>query len=355
MKKDLTSRKNKVKDAGRIRKMNTMVKQMDKIKLKNDIHHYIQVKKPMGKVFALCRHILLIGISFVILYPVLYMISNAFKPVEQYYDPSVIWIPKSLTLENFKTVLMVVNLPNIFKNTLAIAILPALIQTFTCMLAAYGLAQFKFRGRNLVFILVILTIIVPSQTLSTSLYASYQSMDLFGIFSVLSRITNGKISPPNLIGTAWVSILPSIFAVGFKSGLYIFIYMQFFIGLPKELNEAAAIDGCGAYKTFLKIVMPTTKNITLTTILLSFVWNWNDYFTPSMFIRTKDTVSTALAGFKAALENLHNMGIGADNIQTANTQIQAACLISIIPLVILYIVLQKNFTESIENTGLTGQ
>lgn len=326
---------------------------IDKIKLKGEILHYVRVKKPANKVWSICRHILLIGISFVILYPVLYMVSNAFKPIEQYYDPSVIWIPKSLTRDNFNVVLMVVNLKAVLGNTLLIAILPALIQTLTCMLTAYGFAQFNFKGRSLVFILVILTIIVPTQTISTSLYASYRSMDFFGILKWLGKVTNGVVKQPNLIGTAWVTILPSIFSVGFKGGLYIFIYMQFFQGLPKELKEAAAIDGCGAYKTFIRIVMPTTKNITLTVILLSFVWNWNDYFTPAMFIRTKDTVSTALAGFKAALDNLHNMGIGT-NIQTANTQIQAACLISIIPLVILYVILQKYFTESIENTGLTG-
>jgi multiple sugar transport system permease protein len=326
----------------------------DKIKLRGDLMHLLRVKKPLAKVWGLVRHVLLIGISFVILYPLLYMVSNAFKPVAQYYDPSVIWLPKSLTLENFKTVLLVIDLPAVMKNTFLISLLPALIETFTCMLVAYGLAVFKFRGRGIVFALVILTIIVPQQTLATSLYASYRNMDFFGLLGLLSNLTGGAINRPNLIGTMWVTVLPAIFAVGFKCGLYIFIYMQFFIGLPKELQEAAAIDGCSAYGTFIRIVLPTTRNITLTTILLSFVWNWNDYFTPAMFVRTKDTISTAMAGFKSALENLHNLGTGATNIQTANTQIQAACLISIIPLVILYVILQKYFAESIENTGLTG-
>ena len=89
-------------------------------------------------------------------------------------------------------------------------------------------------------------------------------------------------------------------------------------------------------------------------LLLAVVWNWNDYYTPSMFIRTKDTIATAMASFQANLENLHNMGIGVANIQTAQTQIQAACLITILPLVVLYIFLQKRFSEGIENSGLTG-
>jgi multiple sugar transport system permease protein len=300
------------------------------------------------------RHILLIGISFIILYPIMYMLSNAFKPVDQYYDPSVIWIPKSLTLNNFKIVLLVIDFGNVLKNTFVIAILPALIQTVVCMYVAYGLARFRFKGRRLIIALVILTIIVPSQTISTSLYASYRHMDLFGLIAWLGKITGGAVKVPNLIGTPWVTILPSILAVGFKGGLYIFIFLQFFSGIPKELQEAAAIDGCGSLNTFLKIIVPTTKNITLTVVLLSVVWNWNDYYTPAMFIRTKDTISTAMANFQKNLENLHNMGVSVEDIRTANTQIQAACLLSFIPLVILYIILQRYFTEGIENTGLTG-
>lgn len=330
------------------------VKQIDKVKWRDDFIHYVRVKKPGNKLWAVCRHILLIGISFIILYPILFMISNAFKPVEQYYDPSVIWIPKSLTLDNFKVVLKVINFAVVFKNTFFIALLPSFIQTAICMYIAYGLARFKFKGRKLIIAFVILTIIVPQQTISTSLYASFRHMDLFGIVEWLSNVTGGAIKPINLIGTAWVSILPSLLGVGFKCGLYIFIYMQFFAGLPKELQEAASIDGCGALRTFLKIIIPTTKNITLTVVLLSIVWNWNDYYTPAMFIRTKDTISTAMANFQTQLQNLHNMGVGAENIQTANTQIQAACLLSIIPLVILYIILQKYFAEGIENSGLTG-
>lgn len=337
-----------------MKKIKQYIEKKDKEQIKGDLIHYVRVKKPTEKLWAFIRHVLLIGISFIILYPIMFMISNAFKPVQQYYDPSVIWIPKSLTLDNFKVVLMIIDFKEVLKNTFFISILPAFIQTAVCMFVAYGLARFQFRGRKLITILVILTIIVPQQTISTSLYASYRHMDLFGIIGWLSNISGGAIKVPNLIGTPWVTILPSLLAVGFKGGLYIFIYMQFFAGLPKELQEAASIDGCGPMNTFLKIIVPTTKNITLTVILLSVVWNWNDYYTPSMFIRTKDTISTAMAGFQTQLQNLHNLGIGGGNIQTANTQIQAAALMSIIPLVIMYVILQKYFAEGIENSGLTG-
>ena len=317
------------------------------------IKEFIGSHKVMQKLWAVGRQLFMLGISYVVLYPLLYMVSNAFKPVEQYYDPSVVWIPKSLTLENFKIVALVMDIGNVMKNTVIIELLPAVISAMVCMMIGYGLARFNFRGKRFVVACVILTIIVPQQTIASSLYSSFRYFDFLGILKFLHRFIPA-VDTINLIGTPWVTILPAMLGVGLKSGIFIFIYMQFFTGLPKELQEAAAIDGCGEFRTFLKIIVPTAKNINIAVLLLAVVWNWNDYYTPSMFIRTKDTIATAMASFQANLENLHNMGIGVANIQTAQTQIQAACLITILPLVVLYIFLQKRFSEGIENSGLTG-
>ncbi len=317
------------------------------------IKEFIRSHKVMQKLWAVGRQLFMLGISYVVLYPLLYMVSNAFKPVEQYYDPSVVWIPKSLTMENFKIVALVMDIGNVMKNTVIIELLPAIISAMVCMMIGYGLARFNFRGKRFVVACVILTIIVPQQTIASSLYSSFRYFDFLGILKFLHRFIPA-VDTLNLIGTPWVTILPSLLGVGLKSGIFIFIYMQFFTGLPKELQEAAAIDGCGEFSTFLKIIVPTAKNINIAVLLLAVVWNWNDYYTPSMFIRTKDTIATAMASFQANLENLHNMGIGVANIQTAQTQIQAACLITILPLVVLYIFLQKRFSEGIENSGLTG-
>ena len=317
------------------------------------IKEFIRSHKVMQKLWAVGRQLFMLGISYVVLYPLLYMVSNAFKPVEQYYDPSVVWIPKSLTMENFKIVALVMDIGNVMKNTVIIELLPAVISAMVCMMIGYGLARFNFRGKRFVVACVILTIIVPQQTIASSLYSSFRYFDFLGILKFLHRFIPA-VDTLNLIGTPWVTILPSLLGVGLKSGIFICIYMQFFTGLPKELQEAAAIDGCGEFRTFLKIIVPTAKNINIAVLLLAVVWNWNDYYTPSMFIRTKDTIATAMASFQANLENLHNMGIGVANIQTAQTQIQAACLITILPLVVLYIFLQKRFSEGIENSGLTG-
>lgn len=317
------------------------------------IKAWCKSKRPPQIAVSILRHLFMIGVSYVVLYPLMYMVSNAIKPVSQYYDPSIVWIPKSITGDNFYVVSLVIDIVTVLKNTLIIEILPAFISAAVCMMVGYGLARFDFKGKKIVLAGLILTIIVPQQTIATSLYSSFRYFDFLGILSALHKVVPA-IEPINLIGTPWVTILPSVLGVGLKSGIFIFIYMQFFNGLPKELQEAAAIDGCGTFRTFLKIIVPTAKNINIAVLLLAIVWNWNDYYTPSMFIRTKDTIATAMANFQRNLENLHNMGLGAGNIQTAQTQVQAACLIAIVPLVVLYIFLQKRFSEGIENSGLTG-
>lgn len=322
-------------------------------KIKETLQSKVFRRRAGQVLWAIVRHIFLLGISYVVLYPLMYMVSNAFKPVEQYYDPSIVWIPKSLTLHNFYVVSLVMDIWGVIKNTLIIEILPAFISAMTTMVAGYGLARFEFKGKKLITACLILTIIVPQQTIATSLYSSFRYFDFFGILDAIGNVVPG-VGSLNLIGTGWVTMIPAALGVGLKSGIFIFIYMQFFTGLPKELQEAASIDGCGPFQTFLRIIVPTAKNINIAVLLLSIVWNWNDYYTPSMFIRTQDTIATAMASFQKNLENLHNMGTGVTNIQTAQTQIQAACLIAIVPLVVLYIFLQKRFSEGIENSGLTG-
>ena len=212
-----------------------------KEEFKRELQHRMQVKKPFRMLWAVCRQLFMIGLGYVVLYPILYMISNAFKPVEQYWDPSVIWLPKSLTLENFQIVGLVMNIGQVLWNTLVIELIPALLSTAVCMMVGYGLARFDFKGKKLVTACVILTIIVPPQTICTSLYSSYRYFDFLGILGGLEKLTGASLRP-NLIGTIWVTLLPSLLAVGLKSGIFIFIYMQFFMGIPKEDRKSTRLN-----------------------------------------------------------------------------------------------------------------
>ena len=134
---------------------------------RQEVNPLVLRRRIIGVVLAILRHVFLLGLCYVVLYPVLYMVSNAFKPVSQYYDPSVVWIPRSLTFDNFYIVFQVMDVLKVFLNTLLIEILPAFISTFIAMFVGYGLARFRFRGRGIILACVILTIIVPPQTIST--------------------------------------------------------------------------------------------------------------------------------------------------------------------------------------------
>lgn len=283
---------------------------------------------------ALFRHLFLIAVSFIILYPIVSMLSMAFKPFLENYDPSVIWIPREPTLQNFIDAIQVMQLDKAVPNTLIYTIVNTLIQVVVCMITAYGFARFKFRGKKLLFMGVLLTIVVPPQTISTSLFAIFNQLGLIGSF--------------------WPGWLPSLLGVGFRSGLYIYIYHQFFIGLPVQLEEAAAIDGCSAWSTFTRIMVPNAKNITITVFLFSLVWNVNDFFTSGTFFAHRPVMATALSNFQSNLAQLATISYSNTDPRIVSTRVQAACLILLAPLLLIYVFTQRYFTESIETSGLTG-
>ncbi len=306
---------------------------------RNKLSH---IRRRMTKFFiSLCRYALLITMSFVVLYPLLYMISNAFKPYMQTYDPAVIWIPKALTLENVLDAIEILDMGTALTNSVMTAVVTSFIQVAVCLLIGYGFARFDFKLRKILFPLVLLTMIVPQQTISTSLYTTYRYFNVFGF-------------EMSLIDSNWVFYLPALLGMGLRSGLYIFVYRQFFQGMPHELEEAAEIDGCNPVSTFARVMLPNAGTVVVTVLLFALVWNWNDYYTPAMFMKNHFTLATALASFQSNLQNLSTIGGNYTDVALITTRMQAACLLCILPLLALYLFMQKYFVESVERTGLTG-
>lgn len=302
----------------------------------------------------LFRLALLASMSFVVLYPMLYMVSNAFKPYMQTYDPSVIWLPKSLTMENIQDAMAILDFNVSLPNTLLTAVVTAFMQVAMCLVVGYGFARFQFKGRKVMFLLVALTMIVPQQAISTSLYTTYRYFDLFGLLRLMGFVTGGAVKPVNMIDSYWVFWLPAILGMGLRAGLYIFIYRQFFLSMPHELEEAAEIDGCTPVGTFMRVMLPNAGTVMLTVLLFALVWNWNDYYTPAMFMKNHVTLATALSMFQQNLQNLNTIGGNFTDTALIATRMQAACLLCIAPLLVLYAFTQKYFVESVERTGLTG-
>lgn len=299
------------------------------------------------------RLLFLIAFSFILLYPVVFMVANAVKVSSDTLNPSVDLFSRAPTLYGFKAAFVSMNFWETLKNTVFFSLIAGMIEVFTCSVYAYGLSRFRFRFKGVLMALLIFTILVPDVMLIIPRVTNFRYMDLFGILGGIKQLTGVDLRP-NLTDTVWTFYLPSLFGVGLKGSIFIFIYMQFFKGLPKELEEAAWIDGAGPVKTYLRIIVPSAGVAFLTVFLLSFVWHWNDWLLPSMYTTDNYTLSYALknindmitfATVKGEILNDPNLVYGAP---------LAACLLFIVPPLALYLVLQKQFIQSIDRVGIVG-
>jgi len=296
---------------------------------------------------SMVRYAVFAALAYQLLYPLLYMLSMALRAPADALDPSVIWIPKTFTLSNFADTLRVMDFWGAFKNSMLIGIGCGILDVLSCSFVAYGFARFKFPFSNGLFALVILTLIVPVQTIIVPMYADMKYFDFYG----LMKLTGGPDSI-NLIGSYATFYLPSMLALGLRSGLFIFIFRQFFKGMPIELEDAAYIDGCGPFRTFFKVMLPNAKNSIITVFLFSFVWHWNEFYLSNLFLGTaKKNFAIALSSLRIDIQQVVNVQTISDPL-TVVTRIQAGALLTILPLFILYLLTQRYFTESIEHAGI---
>lgn len=309
---------------------------------------YNRRKAAIGVVWPIFRFLILFGLCFIILYPLIFMLSTAFRPNEQMNDPSVVWLPKSFTLQNIKDVWGVMKFGDTAINTIILNLIASVLQVVTCSITGYGFARFKFKGKSFLFAIVILMIIVPPQITTIPLYMQYAYFDLFGIIPLF----NGGNSI-SLINSPLTMYLPALFANGIRAGLFIFIFRQFFRGLPKELEDAAYLDGCSPLYTYVKIMIPNAKQSFLTVFLFSIVWYWNDYYVSSSFFTRNDTVALMLKNLNTNLTQQLFDGQSV-SVRQIIVWLEAGCLLSITPILIMYIFLQRYFIEGIERSGLAN-
>lgn len=308
------------------------------------------LKKAVGKkTYQLLRGILLFGLCFLILQPLLNKISLSFMLEKDLYDPTIIVVPRNFTISNYKLVSQLIGFWKSLANSIGLSAIASIIQVAFCTIVGYGFARFKFPFKNLWFACVLLVIIVPPQTIMSSLYLNFRFFDIFGIFKL---ITGSTINLQN-------SIIPYILlcmtCMGLKSGLYIFLIRQYFRGIPKELEEAAYVDGCGNFSTFLKIMLPDATPILTSCFLFAFVWQWTDSFYSKMFVGNLPLLSNRLTAITSLLSDylVSINGTGSKpSIAYGQMMISTGMIMAIIPLLLIYIVAQKGFVESLSQTGL---
>jgi ABC-type sugar transport system, permease component len=312
---------------------------------------YLLRKKVRAFLFRFARAILIIGLCFLILQPLINKLSITLRSEADLYDTTVITIPRHFSIESYRFAFMIMGVKKAMKTSFFLAIGVALSQVLSCTLIGYGFARFKFPFKRLLFGCVILTIIVPPTTLITPLYLYVQRFDIFGIFKLIF----GK--PLNLYGS-WVPyILMCLTGTGYKSGLYIYLLRQHFRNEPKELEEAAYVDGCGKLRTFFQILLPGAVPIMVSVGLFAFVWQWTDKIYSRVFFPSTKwaLISDQLNNIAASVEGYYRAiyGEAAKPPQAFSNQITAAgTLITLAPLLVIYVLAQKNFVESISQSGI---
>ena len=300
-------------------------------------------------IVSIFRYLLLIAISYIILYPLFAMISYSLQSRADVLDTSVTWIPKFGTFDTYKVAFEALDYPKALLNTVLVGLVSAALEIFSCAIAAYGFARFKFKGRGLLFGIVLFTAIVPVQILVIPLFLNYQYFGFGYIVNLLNLIPGVNIPYVSLIDTPLTFWLPSIFGVGLRSGLFIFIYRQFFMGLPKELEEASWIDGCNPLMTFFRVVIPSSGVVFLTVAIFAIIWHWNEYYQSVIFFTNNFPLSVTLSNIRD--QALNTMGY---RDAFAAPYVSAACLMFIAPVLIMYIFLQKKFIQSIDRVGIVG-
>lgn len=308
---------------------------------------YLKRKRVFDAVWPIARGLIVFGLCFIIIYPLLFMISAAFRPRAEMNDPTIMWIPKHYIISNIVDAAKEMDFGNTLVNTLVLNIGCSILQVLTCALTGYGFARFKFKGKNILFFIVILMILVPSQIILIPQYMFFRYFNPLGIYHA---ITGNYI---NFINSGVTMYFPALTANGIRAGLFIFLFRQSFRGLPKELEDAAYLDGCSPFRTFVQVMVPNAGSTFLTVFLLSVVWYWNDYYVSTSFFTDNKTIALMLKNLDANLTRLI-FGNETPNVRELIVWMEAGCLISILPMLILYICLQKNFTEGIARSGLTG-
>lgn len=306
----------------------------------DDIGRNSIISRTSSAVWKIIRAMLLIGLAYIILYPIVYSLSVSIRQPQDMMDPTVIWLPKNITLDNIKFVFTRTDFFPAFFRTLFLSLSCAVLQMLSCAVTGYGFARFRFRGRNILFFAALLTFVVPPQIISMPLYIQYAN---------ITRIT----SIP-MINTIFPTTLSAFFAQGLKAGLFIYLFRQAYKGMPAELEDAAYLDGCGPVKAFTRIMLVNSGPILLVTFMLSLVWYWNDYINISLFFNRSKPLAVLLKGLGAVIQNMRTPeGLAYGDIENS-VYTTTFCFLFILPPILIYIFLQKRFTESLMSTSIVG-
>lgn len=280
-----------------------------------------------GLLFKILIYFILIETAFVYVNPLFYMISMMIQDLGDLINPSVIWVPTGIYWGHLQEAWTALDYPKSFAISLGLSTWGAVTQVVFCAMAGYAFARLQFPLKKTLFVCLIFTFILPQQVTVLPLLLLYRQVEWLNTF--------------------WPLILPSLFGHGLKGALYVIIFRQFFSVLPKELEEAAKIDGASVYRLFFRVMFPIARPAIVVVFLFSFVWNWNDYYVPGMILFSADDVPMSLSLARTSFADSTEEGqLFGESLDMAST------FLAIMPPLLLYLFTQRWFVEGVERTGL---
>ncbi len=289
-----------------------------------------------GFTSSVVLYALLIAIGFIYLQPLLFMFITSIKSPTDLLNPMVQWVPTELYLGNYEKGLRVLNYSQTLLTSILISVVPSLLQTMVASIVGYGLARYRFWGKPIIFLLILATFIIPPQNTVIPQMLTYRNI--------------------GLLGNPLALILPALMGQGFKSAIFILIFYQSFISMPKVLEESARLDGASDLRIFVTIAMPSALPAYIVSLIFSIVWYWNETFLTVIFLEGGvTTLPMQLSRFTQAYENLYPPGV-VNIFDRLNEAVKmSGTFLNILPLLLMYFILQRWFVQSVEMTGITGE
>ncbi len=301
----------------------------------------------MAKQFLLLlfRWVIIIGMCYIILSPLIGIISSSFFSDTDVYDKSVYIIPKDPTLDRYRLSWLRLDYLTVLLKSLWYDLSLLILQVVITSMVGYGFARFQFPFKKVLFGCVVVMIVIPTHTIMVPLYMVFRNFDPLGIVTAI----NGE--PISLLGSTWPMYIMTLLGCGLRSGLYIYIFNQFFRGLPKEIEEAALVDGAGPWFTYFRIMLVNAIPSVITVSIFSLVWQYNDLFFANLFvINTKESISKSITTLSGTIGNLDRI-VDPTILQLYT---YAGVVLVILPVIIIYVALQKYFMEGVERSGIVG-
>lgn len=306
------------------------IKEQHKVKLKKV---FFGMNFSDGLLFKLLIYTLLISFAYVYLYPVLFMLVNSFKSLDDLIDQGVKWVPTRLEFSNYQKAWLVLGFPNAIFESVWHTLKLAIFSTITAALVGYGFATFKFPFKRILLALMLIAFVLPPQVLMVSI------MDI-----------NRKLG---IASSEYAMLIPAILGQGINQSIFILLFYQFFKQIPQVLRESAEIDGASQFKIFYKIALPSALPSIIIVFLFAFVWYWNETFVTSLYTQAVPTIPLKISRFVQSYQTLYPPGTPGNELNEAIKL--AGHMLGILPLLLLYFFMQRHFVESVDRSGIAGE